>query len=163
MQKFIQNIILKAGKMLLKEYGSTQAVEEKNSRELVTETDKKIEEFLKHRILKRFPHHQIIGEEGDIVNPGHNSHIWYIDPIDGTNNFIQTIPVFGICIGYELEGSMINGAVYFPVLRELFKAERHGGAFKNKQRIYSSKRTELMRITAGTGFSCIRSGNKNPC
>ena len=161
MQKFINNLILKAGKILKKEYGKSQIVEQKHTRELVTETDKKINDFLISRIRKKFPRHQIISEESDIVNKENKSHIWYIDPIDGTTNFIHNIPVFGISIGYEREGQMENGTVYFPILNELFYAEQGKGSFKNKKQIYPSKREKMIEITAGTGFCCIRAGRKD--
>lgn len=162
MQKFINNLILKAGKMAIKQYGKVHSIEYKLPREFVTETDKKIEDFIKHSILKKFPQHQIIGEESDIVNRENTSHIWYIDPIDGTANFVHNIPIFGTSIGYaEGEGGMKNGAIYFPALKELFYAEKGEGAFKNKKRIYISKRENLNEITAVTGFSCLRTGKKD--
>ncbi len=160
MQKFINNLILKAGKIAKKNYGKPHNIKQKRPRELVTETDKEIEDFIKDRIINKFPTHQIIAEESDTLNKENTSNIWYIDPIDGTTNFAHNIPSFGISIGYEFEGKMKNGAIYLPILNELFYAEKNKGAFKNKKRIFVSKREELINIVATTGFACIRTGKK---
>ncbi len=160
MKKFINNLILQAGKIAKNNYGKPHNIKQKSPRELVTETDKEIEDFIKSKIMKKYPGHQIVAEESDIVNKENTSHIWYIDPIDGTTNFAHNIPLFGVSIGYEFEGQMKNGAIYLPVLNELFHAEKGNGAYKDKKRAFVSKRKELINIVATTGFACIRTGKK---
>jgi len=161
MQEFINDLILQAGEIAKNAYDKEHIVEKKKPRELVTETDKEIEQFIKNIIMQKYPEHQIIGEESDIVNAENVSHIWYIDPIDGTTNFAHNIPLFGISIGYEFEGETRDAAIYLPILGELYYATRGKGAFKNNKRIFVSKRAKLLDIVGTTGFACIRTGKRD--
>ena len=78
------------------------------------------------------------GEENDVINEENTSHIWHIDPIDGTTNFIRGMSAWCVSIGYEKNGFMQNGAIYVPLLNELYYAEKDKGAFCNKKKIKTS-------------------------
>lgn len=161
MQKFILQIIKKAGKRLLRYYGRIKEYEFKynNPKEIVTVADKEIENFIKQQIEKRFPGHIIIAEESENrESRGRNT--WYIDPIDGTTNFVHNFPFFGIAIAYEEDNRVQNSAIYFPALNELFWAERGKGAFKNNKRIYVSGEQNINNTLLATGFACLRAGWK---
>ncbi|MBU1075910.1 MAG: inositol monophosphatase [Spirochaetes bacterium] len=161
MEKFIKKTILETGKILLNNYHKTHRIEYKNPRDLVTEIDKKAEKYIKGEIHKKFPDHQIIAEESRITNIKNKEDVWYIDPIDGTTNFIHKYPLFGICIAYEHKGELNSSAVYFPILKELYQAEKNKGAYKNRKRISVSGQTELIHTLAATGFADIRAGKKD--
>lgn len=160
MQRFINKIILDAGKKLLKMYDNKYQIMYKNPRDLVTEADKSIEKYIKTEILKEFPHHQIIAEESDTQNIENKDHIWYIDPIDGTTNFVHKFPCFSISIAYENKQQLSNASIYSPVLKEYYYAVKGKGAFKNNKRIYVSQQNKLINALATTGFACIRAGLK---
>jgi myo-inositol-1(or 4)-monophosphatase len=118
---------------------------------LVTEADHASEKAILSVIQSRFPDHQILAEEsGKILQE--SSFKWIIDPIDGTVNFAQGIPLNCVSIGIEKDGEIIMGAVYNPHLNEFFFAEKGKGATLNDQKISVSSRTETIKACLVTGF-----------
>ncbi len=151
---FARTIALEAGPILLKGFRSKDTVISYKSRtDLVTNIDKESEEFLFGRISYQFPAHAIIAEEGSRKDaPG--EYLWYIDPLDGTNNFAHGLPFFCISLGvYSVEaGKIIAGVVYNPYLDEMFTASRGKGSFLNGQRIGVSSLDNIGICLIGTGF-----------
>jgi len=118
---------------------------------LVTEADHASERAIVEVIKSQFPGHRILGEEGgDISTEG--DYKWIIDPIDGTVNFSQGIPICCVSIGIEREGKMIFGAVYNPLMQELFFAEKGKGASLNGKAIKVSEKNSVERSCLVTGF-----------
>lgn len=119
--------------------------------DLVTEVDKASEALIMDIIKKSFPDHHILSEEiGEVIMD--STYKWIIDPIDGTVNFANGIPLCCVSIGIEKEGKMIMGAVYNPMMNEFFFAEKNEGAFLNDNRITVSKQTEVQYSCLVTGF-----------
>jgi hypothetical protein len=96
--------------------------------DLVTEVDKASEALIMDIIRKDFPDHFILSEEIGEVKMD-SQYKWIIDPIDGTVNFANGIPLCCVSIGIEHEGNMIMGAVYNPMMNEFFFCEKGQGAF----------------------------------
>ncbi|MGN6493647.1 MAG: inositol monophosphatase family protein [Agriterribacter sp.] len=118
---------------------------------LVTEVDHASEKVIIDIIQKNFPDHYIMSEEsGEIVMD--SNYKWIIDPIDGTVNYANGIPLCCVSIGLEQEANMIMGAVYNPFLNELFVAERGKGATLNDKPIRVSNKTEVLTSCLVTGF-----------
>ncbi len=118
---------------------------------LVTEVDHASEKAIFGVIQKAFPDHYILSEEsGEIVQD--SQYKWIIDPIDGTVNFAHHIPIFCISIGIEYNNKMVLGAVYNPVLNEMFIAERGKGATLNDKPIQVSKKEQVASACMVTGF-----------
>lgn len=118
---------------------------------LVTEVDTAAEEVIIAAIKENFPDHQILSEEcGELVQE--SEYKWIIDPIDGTVNFANRIPLCAVSIGLEKAGKLIMGGVYNPYMNELFVGERGQGAFFNDKRIAVSKRTSVETACLVTGF-----------
>jgi myo-inositol-1(or 4)-monophosphatase len=118
---------------------------------LVTEVDKASEALIMDIIREEFPDHFILSEEiGELKMD--SSYKWIIDPIDGTVNFANGIPLCCVSIGIEKDGVMIMGAVYNPMLNEFFFAEKNEGAFLNEQRIRVSDQSEVKHACLVTGF-----------
>ncbi len=118
---------------------------------LVTEADHAAEEAIFEVIKKDFPDHYILSEEaGEIAQD--SNYKWIIDPIDGTVNFANGIPICCVSIAVEKDGKMIMGAVYNPLMNEFFFAERGQGAYLNDKRIYVSEQQELLKACMVTGF-----------
>ncbi|WP_433850437.1 inositol monophosphatase family protein [Brucella pseudogrignonensis] len=90
-------------------------IEVKPDRSLVTKYDRAIEHRLRAEIRKHYPHHGIIGEEEGSVGE-HASHVWVLDPIDGTAPFIVGIPVWGTLIALAIDGVPQVGVIDNPVL-----------------------------------------------
>lgn len=118
---------------------------------LVTEADHAAEKAIFEVIRKNFPEHYILSEEaGEIIQD--SIYKWIIDPIDGTVNFANGIPICCVSIGIEKEGKMVLGAVYNPFMNEFFFAEKGKGAFLNDQPIHVSKQSDVAKACLVTGF-----------
>ena len=118
---------------------------------LVTEADHASEKAIMAVIRNSYPDHQILAEEsGKLVQD--STYKWIIDPIDGTVNFAQGIPLNCVSIGIEYEGEIILGAVYNPHLNEFFIAEKGKGAMLNDKPIRVSEKTETIKSCLVTGF-----------
>jgi myo-inositol-1(or 4)-monophosphatase len=118
---------------------------------LVTEADHAAENAIFDVIRKDFPDHFLLSEEaGEIIQE--SAYKWIIDPIDGTINFANGIPICCVSIGLEHKGQMIMGAVYNPFMNEMFIAERGQGATLNDKKIQVSDKSDLLTSCLVTGF-----------
>lgn len=118
---------------------------------LVTEADHASDRAIQDVIKKAFPDHGIVSEEtAEVVSD--SEYKWIIDPIDGTVNFANGIPLCCVSIGLEQNGKMLMGAVYNPNLKEFFFAEKGQGATLNDVKISVSDKTEVLRSCLVTGF-----------
>ncbi|KAI9283312.1 hypothetical protein BY458DRAFT_448759 [Sporodiniella umbellata] len=114
---------------------NTIELKKDNPSDLVTETDKAVEEFIKAQIHRVYPDHRFIGEE--TMASGEKTEFtddptWIIDPIDGTTNFIHGYPFVAVCIGLTIQKIPSVGVVFNPLLNELYSAMRGRGAFLNR-------------------------------
>lgn len=118
---------------------------------LVTEVDHKSEEAIINIIKEDYPDHFILSEEaGEVVQE--SDYKWIIDPIDGTVNYANGIPICCVSIALEKNGKMLMGAVYNPFINELFFAQRGFGATLNDRKISVSNKTEIIKSCLVTGF-----------
>ena len=131
--------------------GSFEISHKEGINNLVTEADHAAENAIIKVIKSQFPDHSILSEEcGD--DGTKNQFRWIIDPIDGTVNFANGIPICCVSIGIEKDGEMMLGAVYNPNMNEFFIAEKGEGATLNGKRIHVSKKSELLTSCLVTGF-----------
>jgi len=147
----IEAVVL-AGDLQMARVGEEFAVEKKSAIDLVTEVDVAVERRFRALIAERFPDHQILAEElggAAAVPPGP---CWVFDPIDGTTNFAHGLPIFCASLALEIDGVAEVGAVYDPNRRELFTAERGGGAFLNGRPLRVSPAARLVDAMLVTGF-----------
>ncbi len=142
-----------AGAKVLQEYfNGTFTISHKSSvNDLVTEADKKAEAAIIAAIGEDYPDHQILSEEIGEIQTGSNIK-WIIDPIDGTVNFAHGIPICCVSIGVEQDGEIILGAVYNPIMNELFFAQKGFGATLNDKLINVSAKTSISNACLVTGF-----------
>jgi len=118
---------------------------------LVTEVDHASEKAIIEVIKQNYPDHNILTEEsGEIYQD--SEYKWIIDPIDGTVNFANGIPLCCVSIGVENNGKMILGAVLNPFMNELFVAEKGKGATLNDKKIEVSKKNKVISACLVTGF-----------
>jgi myo-inositol-1(or 4)-monophosphatase len=118
---------------------------------LVTEADHASEAAIMKIIHKRFPDHQVLGEESG-ASKTVSEWKWIIDPIDGTVNFAHGIPLNCVSIAVEKNGEIIMGAVYNPHMNEFYFAELNAGATLNDKPIRVSKETAVLKSCLVTGF-----------
>jgi myo-inositol-1(or 4)-monophosphatase len=152
----IKNTLLKATEAGAKELvrffnGDFKITNKEGINNPVTEADHASEKAIFDVIKNDFPDHFILSEEaGEIVMD--SSYKWIIDPIDGTINFANGIPICCISIGLEHNGKIIMGAVYNPLMNEFFVAEKGSGATLNDKKIAVSKKTAVVNSCLVTGF-----------
>ncbi|MGA9279265.1 inositol monophosphatase family protein [Ilumatobacter sp.] len=125
----------------------------------VTEFDRSTEALVVDRLRRERPDDSIVGEEG-ANHSGTSGYEWHVDPIDGTVNFVYDLPGWCCSIAVLRDGEPVAGAVYAPVVGELYSAGRGHGATLNDVPIGVSGATELATSLAATGFSYHLDGHR---
>lgn len=122
-----------------------------NDSDIVTEADKASEQVIINNINRTYPQHAILSEEmgGNAIESDYR---WIIDPLDGTTNFSNGLPLFSVSIAVEYRGEVIVGVVYAPYLDEMFHAVKGGGAWLNGKPIAPSGKESLSHSVVTTGF-----------
>lgn len=119
--------------------------------DMVTEMDLWAERVITDALIAERPDDAIVGEEGTQRNGSTGVH-WYIDPIDGTTNYLYGHPGYSVSMGASVDGVLAVGVVGDPSSGELFRARRGGGAFRNGDAISVSARSSVADALVGTGF-----------
>ncbi len=147
----IEAVVL-AGDVQMAHFGQVLRVDKKGAIDLVTNVDVEVEQRFRQLIAERFPDHQVLAEElgGSATVPA--GPCWVFDPIDGTTNYAHGLPIFCASLALEIDGVPEVAAVYDPTRRELFTAERGGGAFLNGQPLRVSRADRLVDAMLVTGF-----------
>ena len=128
-------------------------ISQKQVNDFVTEVDHASEAAIIETLLTAYPDHGILAEESGSQHGNPNAdHIWIIDPLDGTTNFIHGFPVYCVSIALQVRGRIEQAVVYDPSRNDLFTSTRGRGAFLNERRIRVSKRTQLKESLISTGF-----------
>lgn len=133
-------------------------IESKGRNDFVSEADRIAEAKIIEEIHKNYPDHAILAEESG--KHGNSDITWIIDPLDGTNNFIHSFPVYCVSIGIMEQGRMSHGVIYDPMRQEIFTATKGDGAQVDGRRIRVSGRRLLKDALIGTGFP-YRSGQED--
>ncbi|WP_216828119.1 inositol monophosphatase family protein [Alkalihalobacterium elongatum] len=129
----------------------TIQVETKSSPDdLVTEMDRKIEQYFLQKIQTHFPSHAFLGEEG-MSDEGYfnNDTIWIIDPIDGTTNFVHQQYNFAISVAVYHKGEGKVGLIYDVMNDELYHAVAGEGAYKNEERLEKLTSVDVNKAILG--------------
>jgi histidinol-phosphatase len=139
-------------------------IETKPDRTFVTEADTAIERRIRDRLRAAFPDHGLVGEEYG-TDDGDASVRWYIDPIDGTHNFMRGVPLFGTLLAVERDGELQAAVLSAPALRERWWAHRGGGAWALERdetarriRVSEVRKLEDAQILYGSGRDIAASG-----
>jgi myo-inositol-1(or 4)-monophosphatase len=122
----------------------------KGRSDFVTQVDREAEAAILDVLMKAYPDHGVLAEESGARSG--NDYTWYIDPLDGTTNFIHGYPQFGISLALEHRGRIEHSVVFDPLRDELFTASRGEGARLNDRRIRVSSTQHLDHALLGTGF-----------
>lgn len=158
MMEFIKRLAKQAGVLALADGTHLQSANvhaKGNVRDLVTDTDRKVEEFIITELKKRFPEYGIYGEESG-KDHSDREYCFVIDPIDGTTSFVRGLPNWCVSIGLAHHGRSVAGAVYQPTTGDLYYGEEGKGSFLNGMRLAVSRHTELIDCVLTTGFACLR-------
>jgi len=149
---FVIALAQDAGALLCERLDDPRAVAEKRPHDLVTDADRASEALIVRRIRETFPQAAILGEESG-VHAGSSDERFIVDPLDGTTNYAHRYPLFCVSIAYELAGVLEAGAVYAPVLGELFTARRGAGATRNGKPMRVSVVERVADAFVCTGFN----------
>ena len=129
-----------------------KSVTKQNDFDVVTEADKASERIIIESIHATYPGHSILSEESGCDTVPDSEWLWVIDPLDGTTNFKQGLPVYSISIALQHRGETVAGVVYAPYLGEMFCASRGGGAFLNGTPLHCSRNGHLSTMVVATGM-----------
>ena len=130
----------------------TVEIQHKSENDLVSDADRESEEAIIGFLQDRLPDHQILSEEVGVVGPGGADYEWLVDPLDGTSNFLQGLPVWGISIACRRGDRLLAGVILEPVGDNLFVAWRGGGSTWNGESIRVSEQPSLRGAFLATGF-----------
>jgi len=139
---FIEQTVKQAGSISLASFGQDGSFRTKaDNSDYVTATDLAIHDYITNEIKQHFPNDGIISEEDEqnhylIEENGlSDKNYWILDPIDGTNNFATSIPLFGTMLCRLENGQVTQSGVYLPTMDAFYEAEKGKGAFLNKKQI----------------------------
>lgn len=144
----------KAARSLARDFGEVAQlqVSVKGPANFVSAADHRAEEILFRELSRARPGYGFLMEERGEIEGADKTHRWIVDPLDGTTNFLHSIPLFAISIGLEREGQIVAGLIYNPISDELFTAEKGKGAFLNDRRIRVAARQSLADAVVATGI-----------
>ena len=153
---FACKVIRDAGALALDYFNrfETLDVQSKGVQDMASEADLETQKLLEAALMGEYPDDLFLGEEDpDAFVPDANKGTWIIDPIDGTQPFVNGIPSWCISIAY-IEGTTFRiGIVFDPVHDELFAARDGAGATLNGRVIRASSATGLEEGLVSVGFS----------
>lgn len=154
LMNIMTGVARKAGRAILRDFGELENLQimRKGLNDFVTKADLKSERILKEELSRARPHYCFVLEEGGVIEGPDKSHRWFIDPLDGTINFMHGVPHFAISVGLERDGHMVAGVVYNPVTDDMYSAEKGQGAWHNDRRLRVSARRDLADTLIGTGI-----------
>ena len=153
-----------AGALIRRDFQLPRDVRYKGVNDLVTGTDVASENLILRIIRAAFPTHRIASEESGVhAGAQIDSLTWWVDPLDGTYNFVHGVPRFSVSIACaDAEGAVLVGVVYDPMFDELFMAAKGRGATCNGQPIKVSSAPDLQHSLAASGFAAdLRKTNNN--
>ncbi len=151
----------KAARTLKRDFGEVEnlQVSLKGPGNFVTAADRRAEETLRGELMRARPNYSFVGEEGGQHDGSDGTHMWIVDPLDGTTNFLHGIPQFAISIGLERSGAIVAGVIYNPITDEMYVAERGKGAFLNDRRMRVASRKLLADSVIACGLPHLGRGD----
>lgn len=145
----------KAGKSLTRDFGEVEnlQVSRKGPADFVSAADKRAEQIVFEELRKARPTYAFLMEEGGEVAGTDGQHRWIIDPLDGTTNFLHSIPLFAVAIALQRGDEIVASVIYNPVIDELYTAEKGGGAWlSDRKRLRVANRRHLADCVLVTGI-----------
>ena len=154
----LMNVMLaaarKAARSLARDFGEVEQLQVslKGPANFVTAADHRAEEILHAELARARPGYGFLLEERGEIEGADRTHRFIVDPLDGTTNYLHSIPHFAISIALERDGELVAGLILNPASQEIFTAEKGKGAYLNDRRIRVAARTDLADSVIGTGI-----------
>jgi histidinol-phosphatase len=136
--QFAKEMVQEAGALALEYQRRGITAEAKEDESPVTPADRACEKLIVERIAREFPEDGVLGEEG-ANRKSRNGRKWIVDPIDGTRDFVRSIPLWAVLIGFEQDGEVVAGAAHSPGQKLLLSASKGGGTWQDNNRLHVSK------------------------
>lgn len=149
---FVIDILKRASNVAKNNFGKVSGTTKiDDSNQVLTQTDIEIGKLIVSSLVKKYPNHNIIDEEAGIID-NKSQYTWVVDPIDGTSNFANGIPTYGILVGL-LDGEVPQvGGVSMPEYSEIYFAEKGKGAFCNDKVLHISSENKLINALVAYGI-----------
>lgn len=150
----MQQAARKAGRGLLRDFGEVEnlQVSRKGPGDFVSHADLRTEKLLREELSRVRPNFGFLMEESEPVVGRDPEHRWVVDPLDGTTNFLHSIPHFAISIALQRGKDIVAGVVFQPLTDEMFWAEKGQGAYLNERRLRVAARHDLADAVVATGI-----------
>ena len=149
---FATQLILEAGQLAARHFAHREDLtrETKGPQDFVSIADREVESLIRTRLTEAFPADGFLGEEsgGETVE-----RCWIVDPIDGTNNFLRGLPLWGVSIAYVITGEPVIGLIHLPCVGRLYSAVLAGGAWCDGMLIHANRVADLAKATIAVGIS----------
>jgi len=144
----------KAGRSLTRDFGEVEnlQVSRKGPADFVSNADNRAEEIVFEELQKARPTYSFLMEESGTVEGTDGQHRWIVDPLDGTTNFLHSIPLFACAIALERNGEIVASVIYNPIMEELYTAERGAGAWLNNRRLRVAGRKKMSDAVISCGI-----------
>jgi myo-inositol-1(or 4)-monophosphatase len=146
---------IKAGRSLTRDFGEVEnlQVSRKGPADFVSNADRRAEQILFDELRKARPTYAFLMEERGEIAGTDGAHRWIVDPLDGTTNFLHSIPLFAVAIALERQGEIVASVIFNPAMDELFTAEKGGGAWLGeRKRLRVAGRKHLADCVIATGI-----------
>jgi myo-inositol-1(or 4)-monophosphatase len=148
---FARRVAAEAGALIAENFLGSFGVDRKGATNLVTEVDRRAEKLIVDAIGREYPSHAVVAEEGS-AREGQSGWRWYVDPLDGTNNFAHGYPMVAVSLALRRDDETVAGVVFDALRRETFWAERGGGAGCEGGPLNVSAAETLADALVATGF-----------
>ena len=153
----------RAGALTLEYYGGKYQVEYKERRDPVTSADLAADTCLKEMLLGAYPDCGWLSEEtADSPQRLSAERLWIVDPIDGTREFVESIPEYAVSVALVEAGEPVVGVIFNPAADQLFAAVKGGGTFLNGKRVFCSEVPTLAEATLIVSRSETKRGEIEP-
>jgi len=140
---FITNVLQETSEIASDKFGKvTGFTKGDDNNQVLTEADLEIGKLIVEKIQKEYPAYNIIDEEAGTVDNG-SDFTWVVDPIDGTSNFANGVPTYGIMLGLLERNLPISGGVSLPYFKEIYIAEKGKGSYCNGRKILVANEKKL--------------------
>lgn len=150
--RFLRETLQESSKIALSYFGKVTGItKQDDNNQVLTEADLAIGKSIISLIRAEYPKHNVIDEESGVIDSG-SEFTWVIDPIDGTSNFAQGVPLYAISIGLLQNNTPLAGGIALPAFSEICVAEKSHGAFCNDQKLAVNKEAKLLSSLVAYGI-----------
>ncbi|HWY79626.1 MAG TPA: inositol monophosphatase [Candidatus Sulfotelmatobacter sp.] len=149
---FIKSVLKDVTKIANEKFGKVSSIVKGNdNNQVLTEADLAIGKLIVEHIQKEYPDYNIIDEEAGVIDNG-SPFTWVVDPVDGTSNFANGVPMYGIMLGLLEDATPIAGGIALPYFKEIYIAEKGQGAYCNDNKITVASETKLLNALVSYGI-----------